>query len=272
MEDPEHYGNIHKIMAIDSVATLLDWCDLLYLVSERNMDQRQRDVEFAESALTPPPGLVAVRSGYQVGRWEEVAKDWSIEDRSAMHAFLTSERLANYLQQNLDAARWQQERYRTSDNFIAKALATWYRAGVHPAQEPGWVDGTSSLWDEFDMLAALRQVVQFMARHPDLSQLHQTAFDRATGVWQMLLVEYPMLRESLSPDVHARAVASDWRRRRIFAAIPTDKRQWIQDQMIIECMNLWNHAFDILEIHCPEAFRIVALVSLTSATHQPDED
>jgi hypothetical protein len=160
-------------------------------------------------------------------------------------------------------AKLQQELFQEGDDFLPKLLASWYAAGVHPAQEEDWSEDDSPIWDTYDMLAALGDAVQYVADKDELYQLHRDIFDRATGAWQMLLSHYPFLREPSSFGADVRAVAKTWREAAHLKCLPEKKQQWIHQQLIIECVNLWNHADDVLKEHCPKAFDIITLVTLS---------
>jgi hypothetical protein len=271
IKNAAHFGNVHKVMAIDSIPTLLPWLDVMYLVEPGTENQDLKKYELADNSFTPPPGFLALNTNCKLSQWGLLAEEWSTEDRAAMQAFLDSERCNHYLRKFVYAAKLQQELFQESDDFLPKLLASWYAAGVHPAQEENWNEDDSSIWDTYDMLAAVGDVVQYLADKDELYKLHFDIFDRATGVWQMLLSHYPFLCEPSTFKSEVRAVAKAWRGASYLAELPDEKQQWIHQQLIIECTNLWNHADDVLSKHCPKAYDIIVLVTLSPEANQSND-
>lgn len=263
IKNAAHFGNVHKVMAIDSIPALLPWLDVMYLVEPGSENPDLTNYELADSSFTPPSGFLALNTNCQLSQWEALAKDWSPEDQGAMQSFLSSERFHHFLNNLMHGAKMQQESFKKENDLLPKLLASWYAAGVHPAQEENWSEDDSPIWDTYDMLAALGDVVQYLADKDELYQLHLNIFDRATGMWQMLLSKYSFLREPSAVKSEVRAVAKLWRDANYLAELPDEKQQWIHQQMIIECMTLWNYADDVLTKHCPKAYDIMVLVTLS---------
>lgn len=264
MKSASHFSNIHKVMAIASVPNLLPWLDLMYLVEPGTANMNLQKYELTDSSFTPPPGLLALNANCRLSRWEALAKDWPPEDCAAMKSFLASERCNQYLTKLVYIAQLQQELFLVGDDFLPKLLAGWYANGIHPAQEESWSEGDDSpWWDTYDMLAAVGHVVQFVSTKNELYQLHPHIFDRATGVWQMLLSHYPFLREPAAIQADIRAIAKSWRESESLKVLSDDKQEWIHQQLMIECSNLWNQADDVLKEYCTNAFDIFSLVTLS---------
>jgi hypothetical protein len=263
MSNANHFGNVHKVMAIDSIATLMPWLDVMYLVEPGTGIQNLEKYELADSSFTPPMGFLAFKTNCKLSRWETLAKDWSLDDRVAMRVFLSSERCSDYLHHFLSVAKSQQELFHESDDFLTKLLAGWHSLGIHPAQEEDWNESDSPIWDSYDMLAALGDVVQYVEEKKELYERHLQIFDRATGVWNMFLTRYPFLRTPIAIHSDVRAVAKLWRDAEYLESLPDETQVWIRQQMMIECINLWNHAEDVLMDHCKNAFDIICLVTLS---------
>jgi hypothetical protein len=62
---------------------------------------------------------------------------------------------------------------------------------------------------------------------------------------------------------YGRQLAQQWRDLGTLNALDDDRKDWLHRQLVIECVNLWNHAGESLEGACPGAYGIVTLVSLS---------
>lgn len=266
LDDASNPANIHKILAIDSLSKMMNWFEVVYFVTPEEANGDGVETELGAGSLTPPPGLVALRTGCPLSRWEALAVDWSEEDRAAMRSFLTEPRIEDYMEHRLSVVRQQQQNLLSSDKFTVRLLAGWWMAGIHPAQEEDW-DETwgqeeSTEWDTYDMLAALGNIVAYVSTHPETYHAHGNAFDRATGMWQTLSGHHPFL-QAFDPELAVRGVARAWREAGHLKSTPPDKQEWLHDQMVIECVNLWNIAGPTLERCCPMAYAIITLVTIS---------
>lgn len=266
LDDADNPANIHKILAIDSISLLKSWFEVAFFVTPEEANGAGIDTKLGKGSLTPPPGLVTLRTGCPLSRWEALAADWSEEDQAAMKSFLNEPRCKDYMDYQLSVVRKQQQDFLISDNSTIRLLAGWWKAGVHPAQEEGWdqVWGKeeSPRWDSYDMLAALGNVVAYVSTHPEAYQAHANAFDRATGLWQTLSSCHPFLQE-FDAELAVRDVARAWREAGHLNGTPPDKQEWLHKQMVIECVNLWNIAGPMLERCCPRAYAILTLVTIS---------
>ncbi|MHB0986880.1 MAG: hypothetical protein ACYC05_14990 [Sulfuricella sp.] len=260
-------ANIHKIMGIDSIPKITNWFEVVYFVTPEEVHGKGIAAEFGEGSLTPPPGLVSLRTGCPLSQWETLAADWSDEDRSAMKTFLSEPRCKDYMEHRLSVVRQQQQDFLSAESFTTRLIAGWWMAGLHPAQEEGWDEAwdqeESPKWDTYDMLAALGNIVTYVAAHPDTYQEHGNAFDRATGMWQTLAGQHPFLHQKFDPELSVRDVASTWREAGHLDRIPSDRQEWLHKQMVIECVNLWNIVGQTLEHRCPRAYAIMTLVTIS---------
>ncbi|MGB8517627.1 MAG: hypothetical protein WCD45_07025, partial [Gallionella sp.] len=109
--------------------------------------------------------------------------------------------------------------------------------------------------------AALGNIATFVAAHPEVYEKHANAFDRATGMWQMLENNHPFLNQQFDLNVTVREVARAWRDEKNIDQLPSDQQTWLRNQMVIECVNLWNHAGETLERSCPKAYAIITLLT-----------
>lgn len=267
LDDAGNPANIHKILAIDSISKMMEWFEITYFVTPEEAHGKGISTELGTGSLTPPPGLVSLRTDCPLARWEGLASGWSEEDRSAMMTFMNEQRCKDYMDHQFAVVRQQQQNFLSSDNFTIRLIAGWWKAGVHPAQEEGWDDvwgqEDSSKWDTYDMLAALGNIVAYVAAHPETHHEYSNAFDRATGMWQMLMGHHPFLRQQFSPEISVRDVAREWREADHIDHLSADKPEWLHKQMVIECVNLWNVAGPTLERCCPKAYAIITLVTIS---------
>lgn len=266
LDDASNPANVHKILAIDSLSKMMSWLEVDYFVTPEEANGDAIETKLGVGSLTPPPGLVALRTGCPLSRWEALAADWSEEDRAAMRSFLSESRIKDYMEHRLSVVRQQQQNLLTSDKFTVRLIAGWWMAGIHPAQEEGWGEtwgrDESPTWDTYDMLAALGNVVAYVSTHPETYQAHGNAFDRATGMWQTLSGYHPFL-QAFDPELAVRDAARVWREAGHLNGTPPDKQEWLHKQMVIECVNLWNIAGPTLERCCPTAYAIITLVTIS---------
>ncbi|TCV81272.1 hypothetical protein [Sulfurirhabdus autotrophica] len=269
LDDSDNAANIHKILPIDSISKMMDWLLVAYFITPEDAHGKGIDPKMGEGSLTPPPGLVYMRTGFTLSRWDELAVDWSKEDRTAMMAFLSEPRYLDYMEHRLMNVKQRQQRILSSDSVTTKLLAGMWMAGIHPAQDENhqtiWGEETLLEWDTYDMLAALKRIVAYMVTHPEIYQEHGNVFDRASGMWQMFSGHHPFLRQLFTPDISVRDVAKEWREVGHLGLLSAEKQAWFHNQMVIECTNLCNLAGETLEKNCPHAFAILTLVSLSPA-------
>ena len=236
ISDVTGFGNLLKITKITCLQDLHEWFDILFFVEKNESGSDYAFPALSANSLIPPPDLVLVNSGYRVSAWQKLSEDWSNEDRQAMIDFIDSDRFTENFSQHLKKIFDIQKTAHTND---------------------------SPFWDTYDMLAALRNVVHYIVGKPEQYQTQRNAFDRISGTWQMLTGNYEFLRRINTEDRSVRGIASAWRNEAHLEQLPEDKQRWIFSQMIVECINLWNFAFEILEPNCPDAYNIIVLVTLS---------
>jgi hypothetical protein len=86
---------------------VLDFVDIIFLVNAGTEFNDSTEYSLADQSFTPPPGFIALNSGSKLSDWEEMAKDWSDEDRAALQEFLESDRCKSYFQHYLDISKSQ---------------------------------------------------------------------------------------------------------------------------------------------------------------------
>lgn len=146
LENADHFGNIHKVMALKSWDDLLPWIEVLFFVPHADSKDLETG-QLSDDSLPAPPGLVAVRSGYRLSDWQAHTQGWSEADRAAMHEFL-DRRAREHFEPHLAHARGLQEKLQEGEGGgLAQTLAGWHRLGIHPAQEEGWEEDGRSVGD-----------------------------------------------------------------------------------------------------------------------------
>ena len=95
---------MREIVQMETISDVLDFIDVIFLVKSDLERNHSSEYSLADESFTPPPGFTALSSGFKLSDWEEMAKDWSDEDRTAMQDFLESDRCKSYLQHYLDVA------------------------------------------------------------------------------------------------------------------------------------------------------------------------
>lgn len=259
--------NLVKIMSIDSIQKIMDWYVISYLVTPEEAHGKGSAPNLSSDSLPLPEGLVNVSTDVPLSRWEELAVLWSKEDKLEMQSFLNSQRFKDYMENQFSVVKKYQQRYTNSENLITRMSALMWKAGCHPDQDEGaeeiWGDEVSPEWDSYDMLAAIGNIATFVATHAEVYEKHANAFDRATGMWQMLKNNHPFLKQQFDSNVTVREVARAWREEKNIDQLPGDQQTWLRNQMVIECVNLWNHAGETLERCCPKTYAIITLVTLS---------
>lgn len=252
--------------SMSHICTIDDLAPYVNVIFFREVEGSDHD-ENAKGAIlistAPEKWIEPYRSGLTLADLDHFSSDWSDEDKAVFQAFLAEDRNQNYFQEGLDSI--VAFRNDLTKAFMAQYVSALRKAGLHPDQEEVWSEEESSEWDAYDMLAALRDVVIYTAKHPGIYQAHSNALDRATGMWQMLSGHHSFLRNPVPSGLPVRDVARAWRDAGHLNKLAMDQQEWLRKQLIIECANLWNHAGEALEESCPRAYAIMTL-----ATTSPD--
>jgi len=256
-----HFGNIHKVMAIKSVDDLLRYIDVLRLVPEADAGGESLETNFTSDSLPVPAGLVCVPSGHHLSDWKAYAADWPEEDKAAFLEFLSG-RAAPLLDEYLEAVVSTQEKLRGAEDFLTKVLVGWWEAGCHPAQEEGWdaSDVGSPDWDDYDMLAALGLACAVLPQHEEFAAEQKTLW-MLQSYWNIVrfdlqprLVAWPELSASVR-DNAIRARQAGW-----LAQIDESKRSWLHENGVSVCVQLWSGYGDRLRAALPQPYGIIELV------------
>ena len=264
--DANNPANVHKIMAIASHHDLEAYIEVIFLVPEAEAGDQVHASKFFDNSLPRPPGLVSFRSGYCISDWPVLTKDWSDPDKLAFREFLNVRGVAVY-DDWLAQVRLAQESMRKSSEMTTNILAAWMAAGCHPAQEEGWAesDPGSTDWDSYDMLAALGQLAELLPNHPKKVVLLGNAHDRSQGMWQTFRTNYRVPPGWPEAGTDVRVCAEEARTAGWLENSPAEKQQWLHDQCIIECVNLWDAYGEGFMKDFPRQYGIIELVTLSPA-------
>ena len=107
MQKVSEFALMREIVQMETISDVLDFVDVIFLVKSDLESNHSSEYSLADESFTPPPGFIALNSGFKLPDWEGMAKDWSAEDRAAMQEFLESDRCKSYFQHYLDIAKSQ---------------------------------------------------------------------------------------------------------------------------------------------------------------------
>jgi hypothetical protein len=260
-------GNLDRILAIETIEGLYPYTEVMFLQSPDRPDRPEEPIkplELDARSLAPPEGMVLVSSGMWLSDWDSLTSAWSEEDKMAFREFLTG-RAKELFQTGMDAVA----RVRKANDEEKRRRTEKLLGVLRTLPEEEWIKQLETKdWDDYDMLAAVGLIVSTVSDSPNVYARHCDTFDRICGMWMVLKEELVFLQEPVSPEEGARALARKWRaiNDRDFGPVVSS---W-HDQLIIECVNLWNHAGQTLEDLCPGAFGILAMVTLSpeGASHR----
>ena len=95
-------------------------------------------------------------------------------------------------------------------------------------------------------------------------------FDRLIGIWPQLANLAGMRGGATGADMPISALAAYWREQKLMDRVPDDRRDWLQQQLVIEAVDLWDRAGDVLQEKFPEAYALLSIVSISSGNRQTD--
>ena len=262
LREAENIGNVHKIMAIKTLADLDPYIEVIYLVPGAD-SEGSSDRDFRSDSLPVPPGLVQADSGYRVSDWDQLTADWSEADKTSFRQFLEG-RGALLLQKGLDVALDVKKLLRNASSPAIRILAGWCDAGCHPSQEEGWAESDvgSPEWDDYDVLAALGQMVGLF-RQQSISSGNWQVEARLQAFWNIVVTQIPQAEGWPKTDLPVRECASEARDGRWLKAIDEEKRKWFHEQGVVECVSLWNSLGDGFRASAPQPYGIIELVVIS---------
>ena len=108
MQKVSEYALMREVVKMETIADVLNFVDVIFLEKADTEIIDSEKYSIADGSFIPPPGFIALNTGFTLSNWKELANDWSDEDRAAMLAFLKSDRCNSYLRKYLDAAKSQE--------------------------------------------------------------------------------------------------------------------------------------------------------------------
>ena len=251
--------NLKRILAIENPEGLYPYTEVNYLQTPESSQDIGLQRPFIPESLPRPENMIQVSSGLRVSDWEKLTADWTEPDKAAFREFLEGRAMVLFNNGMAEVARVRSASERLERDRWGTILDV-----MRNVMQEEWLDGFDSPeWDDYDMLAAIGLVVATLSTRPDLHDRHPAAFDRAVGMWSVLAGHHDFLRQPIAPGRMAKELARQWRDLGTLDVLDDDRKDWLHRQLVIECVNLWNHAGDSLEVACPGAYGIITLVSLS---------
>lgn len=263
LKEGGHFGNIHKVLAIKTEADVARYVDVLYLVPESEAGSQEGVLGLNAHSLPIPPGMAFVPAGFKLSEWED-RSGWSEADRAAFREFLAG-RGALTLGEWLDTVKEGKAKLHETEAPLTRLLVAWWDAGCHPAQEEGW--GASDVgtpdWDDYDLLAALGQACKLLPGHVGNA-------GNEKPIW-MLQSYWNIVRFDLQPRLDAwpdasvgvREAATQAREHGWLDDMNPSKRDWLHDNGVSVCIQLWNAYRERLRAVIPQPCGIIELVVLS---------
>lgn len=251
--------NVHKILGIRHKKDLHQFVDVLWLVPSEQASKEQVSNAFRDGSLPSPPGLVPVRSGFRLNQFDDFAAQWSLEDKNSLWDFILV-RSDPLLSAALQSTVTTQKLLREEATGTAKLMVAWCDVGVHPAQK-GYVveDGELPVWDTYDMLAALGQLLAFL----NLMALENPLLNdrmRLRAVWAVYQRDIPALGDWPGLDQTPRGSAQVARAEKWLNTLDENRRKTLHRQCVHECVVLWDHLGERLQAVFPDCAEIIDLV------------
>jgi hypothetical protein len=251
--------NLKRILNIENPEGLYPYTEVNYLQMPECFGDTGLQTPFVQGSLPRPENMVVVSSGLRVSDWDTLTADWTEADKASFREFIEGRAMTLFNNGMAEVARVRDAKERLERERWDAVLSV-----MRNLEQEEWLDGIDSPeWDDYDMLAAIGLIVATISTKPDIYGRHPAPFDRATGMWSMLAGHYDFLGQSITLSQKAKELAQKWRDRGDLDAVVDDRRIWLHNQLVIECVNLWNHTGETLERLCPGAYGILTLVSLS---------
>lgn len=267
LHDVHNVVNVHKVLAIQHKKDVYPFTEVLWLVPQADATKEQVDDAFLDGSLPRPPGLVPVRSGYRLSQFEQFAAEWSVEDRKAFWEFILV-RADFVFDEAMAKSLLGQNFLRTQAGGLTKLMVAWWDAGVHPAQDGYAVaEGDTPVWDTYDMLAALGQMIIFL-NMIDLDDALSADRMRLNAVWSVYSDAIPKLKAWPDLDQTPRGAAQRARAEQWLDAMAEGERATLHRQCVHECVMLWDHFGEQLPAVFPDCAKIIDLVVVSADANE----
>ncbi|TDU66577.1 hypothetical protein EI77_03672 [Prosthecobacter fusiformis] len=124
---------VHELMAIETIEHLYPHIEVMFFRSRQASGQER---QYSEFSAAPPEDLEPYASGFTLHSIQTEFQNWSPEDQVAFAEILHSPRTQSFLQRELDEIMAMKEELRANPTTLAGMLASYWRMGCHPLQEP----------------------------------------------------------------------------------------------------------------------------------------
>jgi hypothetical protein len=231
--------------------------------------QETAPLEVLQGFARPPERMTVRDTGKRLGECPDGLAEWSEADKAAFRSFV-AEKVPAMLAMQLATAKEHEAKLRKQ--FLSRLEDAWMKAGVHPSQEPGWNDWPESPdIDVFDQLIALlqcRDAIE-LAAAGEVPAGH--AVDRLLGFLAMAEGALPWLPKRGMPDLPTAQLADAVRTAVGPDGIAPEKRAWWQQQVAIECNNLFNDTDlePFLMAAAPKAYGVIRLSAVSKLEGLP---
>lgn len=262
LQNAEHFGNVHKVLAIKTTNDVLDYVEVVFLVPAADAGTANNELHLGEGSLPAPPGMVCISSGSRLANWEAEFREWPEDDKRTFRELLES-RAAPTLQGYLAVVENVQAQLRASPDFLTKVLSAWWDHGLHPAQEVGWDESDVGYpeWDDYDMLAALGQACSVLPENQEIMELGQDPLWMLQAYWNMVRSHVTLKPDSWpDPGKPVRACSGEARQNAWLDRLTGSERDWLRKNGISICVTLWNAYGENLKTAVPQAYGIIELV------------
>lgn len=184
---------VHAVMAIERPEDMFEHVAILYL---RPRAPDTAPWQISGNSDHPPDDLEPYPSGFNLVTIKGECAQWSKEDQRAFVEFLNSPKTDAYFSDTLDTVRACQQDLLGQPSSLPGLIATWWKHGCHPLQEP--LDEPPIAMPQdfptfFDSLAALSKLSKASECDPAFYERHQQAFDMAGGFIGCLGSRHPNL-------------------------------------------------------------------------------
>jgi hypothetical protein len=122
LEHTEIPGNIGKILGINSIPKLMEWCEVAYYVEADEEHDDDILIVISENSLPPPPGHFLKRTDCLLSDWKILANDWSEADRFAFEIELQGDRFQEYLASQMALVNEIQKQLLSSDDPLIQVI------------------------------------------------------------------------------------------------------------------------------------------------------
>lgn len=260
-------AGVHHLMAINTPEDMPRVLEIVYFVPLAPGESAMADTETASL----PPGMKRQPTGVRLDQSDVLMAQWPAQDREAFADFLREPRVAAQIQAWLDLAKEAQQEVLRSGSLVARVMAGWWQAGVHPAQEEGWCDDAAQPladgrqpweWDSYDALAAYMRIAERVRQG---ARLLAGWLPRADGYLAIAFQRVPGLAGyGFSDSETARELATRLRDAKLLDNAPMLTARWLKEQLVVECNQLYDsEGFDDLRPLMRGDTDIIELVALS---------